>query len=99
MIEAQELLERALRCSTADETIVLVTDTGEASLRWAGNSMTTNGISRSRSWTVIAVQRGDTPRVGVVTSSSVDPADIAPTVRAAGAAAAAASPAEDAMPL
>ncbi|MGI1846022.1 metallopeptidase TldD-related protein [Rhodococcus ruber] len=99
MIEAQEQLERALRCSTADETIVLVTDTGEASLRWAGNSMTTNGISRSRSWTVIAVLRGDTTRVGVVTSSSVDPADIAPTVRAAGAAAAAAAPAEDAVPL
>ncbi|MFZ2526552.1 MAG: TldD/PmbA family protein, partial [Rhodococcus sp. (in: high G+C Gram-positive bacteria)] len=72
MIEAQELVERALRVSTADETIVLVTDVSEAALRWAGNSMTTNGVARSRSWTVLAIQRGPAARVGIVTSSSVD---------------------------
>ena len=34
MIEPQELVERALRASTADETIVLVTEVSEAALRW-----------------------------------------------------------------
>ncbi|NKR33562.1 TldD/PmbA family protein, partial [Rhodococcus hoagii] len=55
MIPAQELVERALALSTVDEVMVLVTDAAEASLRWAGNSMTTNGVSTSRSWTVLSV--------------------------------------------
>ena len=57
MIPAQELVERALALSTVDEAMVLVTDAAEASLRWAGNSMTTNGVSTSRSWTVLSVIR------------------------------------------
>ena len=36
------------RARSADETIVIVTDRAEASLRWANNSMTTNGVSVSR---------------------------------------------------
>ena len=40
---------RGRQLGRADETIVLVTDRVEASLRWAGNSMTTNGVSVSRS--------------------------------------------------
>lgn len=99
MIAAQDLVERALRISTADETIVLVTDVSEAALRWAGNSMTTNGVARSRSWTVLAIQRGPATTVGIVTSSSVDAADIDAVVAAARAAADAAAPATDAMPL
>lgn len=96
-----ELVERALAHSTADETIVLVTDAHEASLRWAGNSMTTNGSSISRSWSVVAIVReGPTAaRVGVVGSTSMDPAEIAPVVRAAEAAARTATPAGDAVPL
>ena len=99
MIEPQELVERALRASTADETIVLVTEVSEAALRWAGNSMTTNGVSRSRSWTVLAIRREPVTRVGIVTSSSVDPADVTAVVAAAQAAAEDAAPATDAMPL
>ena len=49
----------------ADETIVLVTDRAEASLRWAGNSMTTNGVSVNRSTTVVSIVRqGDSAHVG-----------------------------------
>ena len=53
MISAQQVvdiaLEAAARRGRADETIVLVTDRLEASLRWANNSMTTNGVSTARS--------------------------------------------------
>ena len=64
MIAAQQVVDivlaEAARLGKADETIVLVTDRVEASLRWAGNSMTTNGVSVSRTTTVISiVRRGD----------------------------------------
>lgn len=100
MISAQDVVEQALALVTVDEAMVIVTDAAETSLRWAGNSMTTNGDSRSRSWTVVAVVRdGDLARVGSVTSSSVDPDAIAGVVRAAEDAARTARPADDAMPL
>lgn len=100
MIAAQELIDKALALVTVDEAMVIVTDAAETSLRWAGNSMTTNGDSRSRSWTVIAIVRdGGQARVGSVTSSSVDPEAIGATVRAAEDAARTARPADDAMDL
>ena len=66
MIPAQQAVELALqaaeRSGRCDETIVIVTDRAEASLRWAGNSMTTNGVSTTRSTAVIAVvYRGARP--------------------------------------
>ena len=72
------VVDLALKATAAagrcDETIVIVTDRAEASLRWAGNSMTTNGASTSRSTAVISIVRqGDTARVGVRSSSVADP--------------------------
>ncbi|MGW5217887.1 metallopeptidase TldD-related protein [Nocardia sp. NPDC004085] len=81
--------------------MVIVRDEHEASLRWAGNSMTTNGSSVSRRWAVISVFR-DGPtraRVGTIASTSVDPDDIEAVVRASEEAARGAEPARDAMPL
>ena len=99
-IPAQEVVERALAASRADETIVLVTDESEAALRWAGNSMTTNGVSSARSWTVVSILRdGDVARVGSLASTSVDPGELETVVRGAEIAAAASEPATDAMPL
>ena len=61
MITAQHVvnlvLEEAAKLGGADETMVLVTDRVEATLRWANNSMTTNGVSVSRSITVISIVR------------------------------------------
>ena len=61
MIGAQRVVDTALaeaaRLGNADETIVLVTDRSDAALRWAGNSMTTNGESVSRTTTVISIVR------------------------------------------
>ncbi|WP_068279738.1 metallopeptidase TldD-related protein [Aldersonia kunmingensis] len=100
MIPAQEVVDRALSASRADEAIVIVIDENEASLRWAGNSMTTNGVSSSRTWTVVSIVRdGTTAKVGSVTSSSIDPDDIAGIVAASEDAARSAEPSMDAMPL
>ncbi|ORB66153.1 TldD/PmbA family protein [Mycolicibacterium tusciae] len=103
MIGAQQVVERALaeagRLGKADETIVLVTDRSDASLRWAGNSMTTNGESVNRSTAVISiVRRGKTARVGSVRSSDVDPSSIAGLVAASQEAALSALEAPDSAP-
>jgi predicted Zn-dependent protease len=103
MISAPEVvgvvLAEAARLSGADETIVLVTDRSTASLRWAGNSMTTNGESVSRDTTVISiVRRGDAAFVGSVKSSEVDPASIGALVSASQQAANAAPEARDGAP-
>ncbi len=77
MITAQHVvnivLDEATKLGRADETMVLVTDKVEATLRWAGNSMTTNGVSVSRSVTVISVvRRGSSARIGTVVSADWD---------------------------
>lgn len=100
MIPAQQVVELALQVATVDETIVIVTDRAEASLRWAGNSMTTNGVSTTRSTTVISiVRKGNTSHTGAVRSSDVNPAAIAVLVAAAEHAAHAAPDARDSAPL
>ncbi len=101
MIHGGEVVERALAATRADETIVIVTDASDTSLRWAGNSMTTNGASVSRSWSVISILREGprSARVGSVGSTSVDPGEIEAVVRRAEEAARTAEPASDAMPL
>lgn len=103
MIGAQLVTDVALaeahRLGGADETIVLVTDRVDASLRWANNTMTTNGESTSRTTTVISiVRRNDDAHVGSVRSSAVDPAVITDLVAASQKAAAAAPPARDNAP-
>jgi predicted Zn-dependent protease len=104
MISAQQVIDIALdaaaRRGRADETVVLVTDRLAASLRWANNSMTTNGVSTARSTTVISiVHQGNTARVGSLTSSEVDPTVIEGLVAASQAAAMSAPEARDAAPL
>ena len=76
MIGAQQVVDIALdaaaRLGGAGETIVLVRDRVATSLRWANNSMTTNGVSTARNTTVISIVRqGDTARVGTLTSADV----------------------------
>jgi predicted Zn-dependent protease len=89
-----ELVERALALSRADGCVVVVAETARLDLRWAGNSLTTNGAGRSRSLVVMSVL-GD--RVGVRTASTED--DLEGLVRASEQAAREAGPAEDAGPL
>lgn len=103
MIGAQQVTDVALaearRLGRADETIVVVTDRVDTSLRWANNTMTTNGESTGRTTTVISIVReGEDAHVGSVRSSAVDPAVITDLVSASQKAAAAAPPARDNAP-
>ncbi|GAA3823650.1 metallopeptidase TldD-related protein [Sphaerisporangium flaviroseum] len=92
----QETVERALALSKADDCVVIVDEGSTANLRFAGNTLTTNGVARSSRLTVISVTgRG----VGVVSRSAVRPDQLADVVTAADLASHQAPPAEDARPL
>jgi predicted Zn-dependent protease len=96
----QDAVERALQCATCDHCVVIAEETSEANLRWAGNTLTTNGVSASRQLTVIAICRdGAAARVGVVSRAGVGAAQVGDLVAEAEKAAAESSPAEDAEPL
>jgi predicted Zn-dependent protease len=96
----QETVERALAAARCDDCIVIADETSEANLRWAANSLTTNGVSRSRQLTVIAITRGaDGARAGVVSRAGVRGDQVADVVAAAERAAGQGSPAEDAQEL
>ena len=104
MITAQHVvnivLDEAAKLGGADETMVLVIDKVEATLRWAGNSMTTNGVSVSRNITVISVvRRGASAHIGTVVSAEVDPRVIPGLVASSQDAARSAPAAVDAAPL
>lgn len=99
MIPGHALVEHALSVATVDQTFVIVTDSSEAALRWAGNSLTTNGVATRRRWTVVSIVGSSAgAAVASVSSTSADPADIAAVVRRSEEAARDARPAEDAMP-
>jgi predicted Zn-dependent protease len=95
-VSPQETVERALAAARADDCVVIADETSSANLRWAGNTLTTNGVSRSRQLTVVAISRtgGDT-RAGVVSRAGVREEQIEDVVRAAEKAAEESSPAED----
>ncbi|KUJ68904.1 peptidase [Streptomyces albus subsp. albus] len=95
-----EIVERALELSRADGCVVIADESSTANLRWAGNALTTNGVTRGRTLTVIATVDGTQGTAsGVVSRSAVTAEDLEPLVRAAEAAAREAGPAEDAQPL
>lgn len=95
-----EIVERALELSTTDGLVVIADEQSSANLRWAGNALTTNGVTRGRTLTVIATVDGAQGTAsGVVSRSAVTTDDLEPLVRAAEAAARGAGPAEDAQPL
>jgi predicted Zn-dependent protease len=92
----QETVDLALSVSRTDGCIVLADESSTANLRWAGNTLTTNGVTSSRSLTVVAVSGS---RAGVVTRAGVTADQVEDVVREAEKAAADADPAEDAAPL
>jgi predicted Zn-dependent protease len=96
-ITPQDTVERALAASGSDDCVVIAEETSAANLRWAGNTLTTNGVSGSRRLTVIAIdRRGDGAAAGVVSRAGVRPDQIEDVVREAEHAAAEGPPAEDA---
>ncbi len=94
----QDTVERALAAARPrGECIVIADEYSTANLRWAGNTLTTNGVATSRSLTVIAIDRraGGAAGVGVVSRSGIRPDQAEDVVREAEKAAAEATPAED----
>ncbi|MFI6940653.1 metallopeptidase TldD-related protein [Streptomyces sp. NPDC050418] len=95
-----EIVERALDLSTADGCVVIADEESSANLRWAGNALTTNGVTRGRTLTVIATVDGkEGTASGVVSRSAVTADDLEDLVRAAEKAARDGEPAEDARAL
>jgi len=99
-----DLVEHALELAAAGRdhagTSVLVSQESTANLRWACNTLTTNGVGTGRTVAVVTAVR--TPRgvsTGTVARRGVTAADLPDLVDAARAVAAAAPPAEDAAEL
>ena len=88
------VVEQALALSEADDCVVVVRESSSANLRWAGNTLTTNGAVRGRSVSVISIV-GES--VGVRSATVVD--SLEDLVRASEQAARDAAPAEDYGPL
>lgn len=92
----QQLVEAALAASTADDCVAIVTDATHANLRWANNTLTTNGVMHRLSVTVISFAG---QAAGSVSGSASTVEQVRALVESADAAARAGSPAEDANPL
>jgi predicted Zn-dependent protease len=99
-LSPQEAVERALSLSQADDCIVLAGVTHTANVRWANNTLTTNGVARSEEVTVISIVRDDEgARAASLSRTGVDADDLADLVAASHAAAKDSPPAQDEAPL
>lgn len=94
------LVEDLLSASTSDECVVIVSETSQANLRWAHNTLTTNGQMHERSVAVVAIRRADDgAHCGTVSGRITSYEDALGLLHAAEGSAANAPVAEDAMPL
>jgi predicted Zn-dependent protease len=96
----QELVERALETTRSDHCVAIVRVSSSANLRWANNTLTTNGVMQRVSVTVISfAETADGTAAGSVTGSASTVEQVERLVEAADAAAAVSRPAEDAAEL
>ncbi len=97
----QQLVEHALKASTSDQCVVIVHDSTSANLRWANNTLTTNGVMHRVSVTVVAFHGtgGGGTATGSVSASASSTDQVTRIVEAADAAARGSDPAEDAAEL
>jgi predicted Zn-dependent protease len=99
-VTPQKLVDHALRTTASDGCVVLLSTTTSANLRWANNTLTTNGVMHHATVTVVATKgRSTGTAAGVVRGSAGSHEQITSLVEAADAAAAAGGPADDARPL
>ncbi|MGY1705238.1 metallopeptidase TldD-related protein [Geodermatophilus sp. SYSU D00697] len=94
----QDVVEKALAASTADGQVAFVVESSQANLRWAGNSLTTNGSMRSRQVVVVSFVDGGAGMAAGTVARTGNP-DVEELVAASEQAARDAGPAEDAVPL
>ena len=96
----QELLEHALECSRADRCIAIARVSSSANLRWANNTLTTNGVMQRCTITVVAfVDKEGGTAAGSVSGTAASHQQVVGLVKAADAAASASKPADDAAEL
>ncbi len=96
----QSLVDQAVAVSTSDDCVVIVRDHTSANLRWANNTLTTNGVMHGVSVTVVSFIRTSLGvSTGSVSGSASTQAQVTALVQAADAAARLSSPAEDAADL
>ena len=99
-LSPQETVERALALSKADGCVVVATEQFQTNLRWALNTVTTNGEMRSRQLSVISFVNGTAGMAaGVVERSAVTADTLEELVRASEQTARDAGPADDVAPL
>ncbi len=91
-VNPQDLVEHALASSTSDQCVVIVQDSTGTNLRWANNTVTTNGVMHGVSVTVIAFQGAGNASVS---GSAASAEQVRGLVEQADAAARVADPAED----
>ncbi len=102
LLTPQQIVEAALSASTADGCVVVVDSSDSANIRWANNTVTTNGDTVDLSWFVVAVVDGAAATVAGSASDAASAAEVAGVVSSAHAAAVNAArlgPARDAQPL
>jgi predicted Zn-dependent protease len=100
MSTPQEFADAALAASSADGCVVVAEEHTETNLRWAANSLTTNGQMRSRSVTVVSTfERPNGVSAGVVTRAVANAEELTDLVRESEAAGRDADVADDASPL
>ncbi len=100
MTTPQQLVEHALAVSTADDCIVIAHVTSSANLRWANNTLTTNGVMVGVDLTAVSfVAAGDGIAMGSSSGSASTLEQVTALVTAADAAARSADAAEDAAEL
>lgn len=98
--QPQDLVEHALASASTDGCVAIVDDAVSANLRWANNTLTTNGVTHERALTVIAVtSTADGIAYGSAAKTATSFADVEAIVHQAEQAANTARPAEDAQPL
>jgi predicted Zn-dependent protease len=98
----QQTVDSALALAKpGSECVVIAQEASNANLRWAANTLTTNGVAASRSLTVISIDRrpDGTAAVGAVSRAGVRPDQVEDLVREAEKTAEQSSPAEDAAEL
>ena len=96
----KELVEHALAASRSDHCVAIVHDSTSANLRWANNTLTTNGVMHDISLTVVALHgTGQGTAAGSVSASAASTEQVDRVVEAADAAARASTAAEDAAEL
>jgi len=100
----QDTVEQALsiagRLAGVEGCVVIADETSSANLRWANNTLTTNGVTRGRRLTIVATVNGaQGTAAGVVSRTALATSDVEDMVRAAAEAARENTPAQDAEPL